>query len=1149
MLKTFFFKKLKNLNKIKFFSSQVPQELLDKIKKINIPKTDFNERLNIEEKEKSMIKKLTLDFYRDQKNNPKLNKLWVTHDGPPFPTGKPHLGTIMNKVIKDVINRLKVMQGYKVDYKIGFDCYGVTIEDAVIAGHKRKPLKDVKDLYEHYVNENNNPSEHKRIDLESEKVVELRKDCRKYAEKGVKESLEYFIRAGIMFDYNNVYTTMNKAYEYKELEAFKKLYENGFIYRGNRVVFWSAEEKRIPDLEDLEDKTELRDVALVKFPIIKYLGDEAKAIEAEFKDKGDVYLLGFVQEPWKYVGVQALAVNTEIDYCICKFHPNEDFYIVAFKRVPEIARRFECKNPEIISIAKGNALLNIVAKDTIFNRELCIVPDDKISIYFGSGINIISPAHDVKFEKIARDYNLSLESFIDDNNYFVKSLGFYFANTHYTDGNNKVIKKLKNSNALFATWKFENNYKVVKGSGERLVVRSLPAFFLRVNKNLKLNIIKEMTLTKFIPDLNFGPKKEKNLKYQPKKKKKVETEDAGKEYFNLIEELDDFEDWCISEVNSWGVPIPYFINTKTNLVLMNSTIIDHLANLFKKEGSDVWFTWNIEKLLPEEYKAEADNLIKGKENFESWFDSAISWYAILNIADFKSEDFIIKSLDISPTEENTRIETVKQNRIKDHLKDLTDNFKAISNKEIDEEEDSEEKKSLAAMLPRSVILEHFKAKVESVSKNNATENALFPADIVVEGYDQHNNWFLLSSITSLALNKASFFRIAKTHGFITDSTGVKLSKSTKNFIDTLDIIDGSIKRDFKRHYGMGADTVRLYLLKHDEDSSFKLYEDHMEKAKNEIKIIRKMSKVALSLLDGFKLDKDTLNAVAANLSKNKGIFEYILINEFMKVYVEVTEKYSKYEFAKALDDLLVFIDEVFLDFYIDSVKPEIIFDDKSSVERLTSQYVLAEVFRNIMALLTPVIPFTAQEVYSHMSFIPSEDKLPYANFEKIHENIEILIKNLDFKINYDLNFNSENLVKIKQEINEKIEYYLNKCFEKTGMDKNKPDLDLTFFINEETYEYLLLDSLGDKINTFFGVANVYIDTEKDKEKTNQDEECNLKKFSLFYKKANSDREKIKVSIQFGISISNKHKCLRCNYNKCSKENKICESCSRHLKYI
>jgi isoleucyl-tRNA synthetase len=531
-------------------------------------RSEYNDRLNLKEIELKNVDRITSDFYTSQSDFAGLDKYWATHDGPPFTTGKPHLGNLMNKVYKDVINRIKIMQGYKVNFKLGFDCFGQQVEDAVLKRNIK--IKEIEDLYEAAMAKDN--QEHRNIHLEEERIIKIREVCRDFVYSIIVEHIKYYKRLGIMFNPNEIYNTSSSSYEVHQLEMFKLLLEKGAIYRDHRVVYWSANEQRILDYNEIEEKSELSDSIIVKFKVNKLAGNCV-----QYQHFENLHFLGFLTEPWKYVGIRALTINEKDFYCVCKI--GDEHFICAYKRLPELAKRYNNSKPEVLYSGQGSEFLDMSATDPLFNRELPIIIDNTVSQYFGTGVNIFSPAHDYVNEKICIENKLLQEGYVDENNNFSKGLGFYFYRTNiFTEGNEKIINKLQEN--LFLCWKYENKYYTVKDTNERVSLRSISSWFLKVDSNLKARCLKELTLSNYYPEIKFEtPEGEKDRYSKSKRKKEVYA------YKNLVEEIDEIEEWCISEINSWGSPIPYFINIKDGSIVINTDIIQHFQKLISEHGS------------------------------------------------------------------------------------------------------------------------------------------------------------------------------------------------------------------------------------------------------------------------------------------------------------------------------------------------------------------------------------------------------------------------------------------------------------------------------------------------------------------------------------------------------------------------------------
>ncbi len=195
------------------------------------------------------------------------------------------------------------MQGYKVDFNLNFDCNGIEIEDLVLKINQKIKIKEIEDLFEASIQKDN--MDHRNIFLHNQRVLQIRQLCRKYINESIIEQLEYYKRIGIAFDDSAIQTTSSKFYTIAQLEVFKRLYERGLIYRDHRVVYWSANDHRILDFHEIEERTELSESIIVKIPV-KTFSANSRAFRDAFPN---LRFLGFLTEPWKYVGIRVFGFN------------------------------------------------------------------------------------------------------------------------------------------------------------------------------------------------------------------------------------------------------------------------------------------------------------------------------------------------------------------------------------------------------------------------------------------------------------------------------------------------------------------------------------------------------------------------------------------------------------------------------------------------------------------------------------------------------------------------------------------------------------------------------------------------------------------------------------------------------------------------
>ena len=482
-----------------------------------------------------------------------------------------------------------------------------------------------------------------------------------------------------------------------------------------------------------------------------------------------------------------------------------------------------------------------------------------------------------------------------------------------------------------------------------------------------------------------------------------------------------------------------------NKILLDGEVIDHIAKLIKEEGSDIWFEKSVKDLLPEKYKDQADKLQKGREMFDSFFDSSCSWYNLL----------IKNTLSLNSSQENSKgplsdiikdkFNTLVSDKVSESILEfgsngkkphgmiedktrtgsITKNEHKHNNNNILEKRQQEHKaefreqlnefkiegflEGVKAIIPENILLKY---GMEKFIKKNDENISYFPADICVEGNDQHKDWLLLSSLTSVALKNEIPFKRIKTHGLINDESGNKMSKTfVKSYLNPLDLTDGTKKLNGERMFGYGADNIRMWIIKNDCDSDIKITEKDIEIEKTKLKIFRHFSKFCLGTLSDY--DPSFEQKIYTINFEDLEILEQILIHEYIKTLKVIDENLVNYNYRVIYEEIFKFISEKFIKIFMDSTQKLFLTLAKDSYERRSLQYFLKEIFINTLVVLSPIIPFTCEDVYENIDFMV---KKPYLGFEE-YKNHEYYIRRYSYKIDNNFEFNSSNLTDIKFEMN------------------------------------------------------------------------------------------------------------------------------------
>ena len=450
-------------------------------------------------------------------------------------------------------------------------------------------------------------------------------------------------------------------------------------------------------------------------------------------------------------------------------------------------------------------------------------------------------------------------------------------------------------------------------------------------------------------------------------------------------------------------------------------------------------------MLPDKYKDLSYKLRKGTENFDSWFDSSCSWYNTLMKDGINPDP---KNDTFNPVENILlqRATTLDSEKLNESFKKLleggrntqkliTDNsFENVTsvenfqNKQIEEQSILEKRlishkkdfkeqvddlkeegfmDGIKSIIPENILLnygkEKFIRKTEKIS--------YFPADITLEGTDQHRDWFLLSSLTSVALNNEIPFKSIKTHGLVNDDVGNKMSKNfVRPYINPFDLTDGTKKLSGERMFGYGADTIRMWIIKNDSDKDLRISEKDLENEKVRLKNFRQFAKFCLGVLSEYNIEFDqkiyTLNF------EELEILEQIILFDYIKTLKKVDENLNNYNFRVVFEEIFQFINEKFTKVFVDSTKKLFLTLPKESYERRSLQYILKDIFLNTLIILYPIIPFNCEDVYENINFM---NKKPYLGFEE-YKSSNHFTRKYAVRLDENFEFNSLNLTRIKDDM-------------------------------------------------------------------------------------------------------------------------------------
>ncbi|MBZ5547430.1 MAG: isoleucine--tRNA ligase [Acidobacteriia bacterium] len=549
---------------------------------INLPKTGFPMKANLPQNEPKMLARWEEQHIYDRiREKRKGSPPYVLHDGPPYTSGPIHLGTALNKCLKDFIVKSKTMSGFDAPYVPGWDCHGLPIEikvDKELGGKK---------LQMH-------PSD-------------VRAECRKYAQKFLDLQRQQFKRIGVFGRFDQPYSTMTPQYESVVLETFYSFYENGFVYKGLRAVYWCMHDETALAEAEVEYENHTSSTVWVKYAL---LDDPAKIDPALAGRKLSTII--WTTTPWTLPASMAVA-----------FHPDEEYvalesggeaYIVASKLAKDAAEKCGLANPRELAHFPGRKLERLNFQHPFLDRKVLGVLADYVTMDTGTGVVHTAPSHGAEDFATGVKYGLDATSNVDEKGILRNGLPEYDGKRVW-DANQPIIDLVKRRGALLHTEKTEHSYPHCWRCHNPVIFRATEQWFISMETPMPGGQGKEDTLrTRTLSEI-------KNVKWDPA---------WGEERLsNMIQTR---PDWCISRQRVWGVPIAVFLCESCGKPLHDHAINRKVVALFARSGADAWFTSESDTILPAGTKCPhcgGNKFEKETDIFDVWLESGASYLALI----------------------------------------------------------------------------------------------------------------------------------------------------------------------------------------------------------------------------------------------------------------------------------------------------------------------------------------------------------------------------------------------------------------------------------------------------------------------------------------------------------------------------------------
>ncbi len=550
---------------------------MDYNKTVHLPKTDFPMRAGLPRREPELLNgewaRITYKKLME-KNDGKPR--FVLHDGPPYANGNIHIGTAMNKILKDIIVKYKNMTGFCAPYVPGWDTHGLPIETAV--------LKD------------------KSVKREEMSVAAFRDKCRQFATQYIGKMTGQFQRLGVLGEWDNPYITLLPEFEAKQIEVFGKMAEKGLIYKGMKSVYWCPHDQTALAEAEIDYQDDPCTTIFVKFPV-----KDDKGKLGQYCDLSKLYFVIWTTTPWTIPGNTAISMNASFDYVLLQA-PNGEVYIMAKDLAEGVCKQagIDFAACTVLATLKGSDFELMVAKHPLLDQDSVILNGDHVTLDAGTGCVHTAPGFGAEDFDVCKRYDdaglthigvpvpVNAKGVMTDARY---------NGQFYAKGNDMVVADLEAEGFLLAKERITHSYPHCWRCKNPIIYRATEQWFCSVDA------IKDQAV-KACDGIQWHPA-------------------WGKD--RMVSMITERNDWCISRQRVWGVPIPVFYCDCCGEAIVTPDTIAHVAELFREHGSNIWFEKTAGELVPAGFKCPkcgAAGFSKENDIMDVWFDSGSTWAAV-----------------------------------------------------------------------------------------------------------------------------------------------------------------------------------------------------------------------------------------------------------------------------------------------------------------------------------------------------------------------------------------------------------------------------------------------------------------------------------------------------------------------------------------
>jgi isoleucyl-tRNA synthetase len=552
-----------------------------------LPATEFPMRGDLPKKEPGMLARWeAMGLWEQLRAASRGREKFILHDGPPYANGHLHIGTALNKILKDVVNRARQMAGYDADYVPGWDCHGLPIEWKIEENYRAE-----------------------KRDKDAVPILQFRAECRAYAQHWMGIQEQEFRRLGVLGDWKNRYATMDLPSEAAIAGEIGKFLLNGGLYRGLRPVMWSPVEKTALAEAEIEYHDHKSDTVTVRFPV---LSSPAAGLE-------DAAIVIWTTTPWTMPGNRAIACGLEIDYALVRVDsvvdgslavPGERI-VVALALLPQLCETAGVETHHVIHVLKGTELVGTVCAHPMrgrgYDHDVNVYDADYVTTEAGTGFVHIAPGHGEEDFELGRKHGIEVPDTVGEDGTFNAWVP-QFAGLHVYKAADAICAALTAAGGLLARGRLVHSYPHSWRSKAPLIFRATPQWFIALDGpgELRKKALAAIEATDFVPDQG---------------RNRIGSMVAAR------------PDWCISRQRAWGVPIAVFVERATGEVLRDAEVVARIVAVFREEGADAWYSSPPERFLgpgrnPADYMQVFDIV-------DVWFESGSTHAFVLEARGMK----------------------------------------------------------------------------------------------------------------------------------------------------------------------------------------------------------------------------------------------------------------------------------------------------------------------------------------------------------------------------------------------------------------------------------------------------------------------------------------------------------------------------------